>query len=175
MAPNSPCSLLSLSLWSCYTPPLQARPALPPMTGKPSSDRLVQVSGTEWTDGRGQRRTNNKGALLFSSSGWLGSPLRHEQDKPPPTSLAPLSLPHPLVRHVTTGVLQIAGQDYPPPYTHTRQGTNWWLLIFKINLLLCVRSDTSSMLKICHRKWCQPDNLKTLTLGEKMPQDWLNV
>lgn len=94
VAPNSPCSLPSLSLWSCYiTPPplpsvsLQARPALPPMTGKPSSDRLVQVSGTKWTDGRGQRRTNNKGALLFSSSGWLGSSLRHEQDKPLTPSL----------------------------------------------------------------------------------------
>lgn len=63
---------------------LQAGPALPPMTGKPGSDRLVQVSGTARTDGRGQRRTNNKGALLFSSSGWLGSPVLHEQDKPPP-------------------------------------------------------------------------------------------
>lgn len=59
------------------------------MTGEPSSDGLVQVSGTKRTDGRGQRRTNNKGALLYSSSGWLGSLSQDEQRPPPPI--------HPLV------------------------------------------------------------------------------
>ena len=56
---------------------------------------------------RGQRRTNNKGALLFSSSGWLGSPLWHEQDKPPHT---PSPFPT-FLCHVTTdwGLESMAG------------------------------------------------------------------
>lgn len=121
MAPTSPWPpppthlQLSLILWRSYISPpppyprisLQARPALPPMTGRPGSDGLVQVSGTKRTDGRSQRRTNYKGALLFSSSGWLGSSFRHEQDKPTPPQT-----PTPLVPCEQAGDFWSAGQDY---------------------------------------------------------------
>lgn len=93
VAPNSPCSLPSLTLLSCYFTPHQQ--CLPPdQTRSAPHDREAQLwqasTGVRNRVDRwlGQRRTNNKGALLFSSSGWLGSPLWHEQDKPPPHILA---------------------------------------------------------------------------------------
>lgn len=116
------------------------------MTGEPSSDGLVQVSGTKRTDGRGQRRTNNKGALLYSSSGWLGSLSQDEQRPPPPPST--------LWCHVTTG-------------SETSEGrVGIWLSL----LFLCYTwaeprlLNLSGLLQDGHWRRCSTDGLKILMI-----------
>lgn len=116
VAPNSPCSLPSLSLWSCYiTPPYPVSPyrpdpRCPRWQGSPALTgwyRCQEPSG-QMAGAKGEQTTR----VHFFSHLLVGWAARCGTNRISP-SLPPFSLPHPLVCHVTTGWgLQIAGQDY---------------------------------------------------------------